>query len=430
MFQNSGLSLDQAPPISVIFRFFLAGSLWGIAAGIWLFFAGASALDPSTPDALILTHMLTLGVMLSFMLGALFQMLPVLAGVALHDPVKAAIRSQYPILFGTVFLLSAFATASSVLYAFALLFLGIGLLPIAVRMLSRLYRLPSHSPSSRGMGFSLYNLLLLVIVGGWMLALLGGWIERGDLPALKQLHLDLGLLGWIALLIVSVSFQVIEMFYVTPPYPKRYARWMPALLTGTLTAELVAALNAPALQPWIESFAAALLLSHALLTLRRLSMRQRPLTDATVWFWRLGMGSLAAAMLLLLVGNLTALSTPLTTMLYVLYTSFALSVVLAMAYKIVPFLTWFHLNAQGYFTAPMMHEVIHPKNAMRHLAIHSTTIFVALVAAFDSRLWPLAGILLGASFSWIAVNIYRAWHLYLHVQKTGERFDMGSFGGM
>ena len=98
MFQNSGLSLDQAPPISVVFRFFLAGSLWGIAAGIWLFFAGAPALEPSTPEALILTHMLTLGVMLSFMLGALFQMLPVLAGVALHDPVKrrsaASIRSS------------------------------------------------------------------------------------------------------------------------------------------------------------------------------------------------------------------------------------------------------------------------------------------------------------------------------------------------
>ena len=202
---------------------------------------------------------------------------------------------------------------------------------------------------------------------------------------------------------------------------------MPALLTGTLTVEFVAALNAPVLEPWIESFAAILLMVHALLTLRRLSMRQRPLTDATVWFWRLGMGALAAAMLLLVVGNLTDLSTSLTMVLYVLYTSFALSVVLAMAYKIVPFLTWFHLNAQGYFTAPMMHEVIHPQNAKRHLALHSTTVFVALVAAFDPRLWPLAGSLLCASFAWIAVNIYRAWHLYLHVQKTGERFDMGSF---
>ncbi len=46
---------------------------------------------------------------------------------------------------------------------------------------------------------------------------MGGVSTSGDFLALRQLHLGLGLLGWIALLILSVSFQVIEMFYVTPP---------------------------------------------------------------------------------------------------------------------------------------------------------------------------------------------------------------------
>ncbi len=425
MFQNSGLSLDQAPPISVVLRFFLAGSLWGIVAGIWLLAQGATALDPSAPQALILTHMLTLGVMLSFMLGALFQMLPVLAGIALKDPVQLAIRSQYPILFGTILLLVAFADPSTPLFALALLLLGIGILPVALRMLGRLYRITDHSPSSRGMGFSLYNLLLLVLIGAWMAGMLGGWINRGDLLALRNLHAGLGLLGWIALLIVSVSFQVIEMFYVTPPYPKNYARWMPALLTGLLSLDFVAALNLPAAMPWIEGLVAASLFTHALLTLHRLYRKERPLNDATVWFWRLGMVALALAMLLWIAGSLTELSPVVDRILAVLYTAFALSVLFAMSYKIVPFLTWFHLNAQGYFTAPMMHEVIHPKTALRHLAIHLATLFVALVAAFNDALWPLVGAMLVLSFSWLAVAIYRAWHLYLHVQRTGERFDFG-----
>jgi len=30
MFNQNGLSLDQAPPISVVFRFFLSGALFGI----------------------------------------------------------------------------------------------------------------------------------------------------------------------------------------------------------------------------------------------------------------------------------------------------------------------------------------------------------------------------------------------------------------
>ena len=94
MFQNSGLSLDQAPPISVVLRFFLGGTLFGITAGLWLLFQGESALSPSVSAGQIMTHLLTLGVMLSFMLGALFQMLPVLAGIALPDPVKTSIRTQ------------------------------------------------------------------------------------------------------------------------------------------------------------------------------------------------------------------------------------------------------------------------------------------------------------------------------------------------
>jgi len=427
MFQNSGLSLDQAPPISVVLRFFLAGSLWGIAAGAWLLLQGPSALNPAAPEGLILTHILTLGVMLSFMLGALFQMLPVLAGVALKDPVTLAIRSQWPILFGTLALLSAFGSASAPLYLLATLLLGAGLLPVAWRMLRRLYLLQDHSASSRGMGFALYNLLLLVLIGFWMIALLGGWTSRGDLLALRQVHLGLGLLGWITLLIVSVSFQVIEMFYVTPPYPKSYARWLPSLVTGLLTLEFVAALNLPSALPWLESAAALLVAVHALLTLRRLSQRQRPLADATVWFWRIGMGSLAAAMLLWIVGNFTNLSIAWSETLYTLYVTFALSIVFAMAYKIVPFLTWFHLNAQGYFNAPMMHEVIHPRYAMRHLSLHLTALFTALFAAWSTPgLWHLTGTLLILSFAWIALAIYRAWHRYLEVQANGERFEFPS----
>ena len=173
MFQNNGLSLDQAPPISVVLRFFLGGSLFGLAAGIWLTLQGPVALDPATPAALILTHLLTLGVMLSFMLGALFQMLPVLAGVAFRDPTLLAIRSQWPLIFGTLLLLSAFATTEGTLYLLAALLLGVGLLPVAGRMLRRLLELKDHSPSSRGMGFALYNLLLLFLVGAWLAALMG-----------------------------------------------------------------------------------------------------------------------------------------------------------------------------------------------------------------------------------------------------------------
>ncbi len=425
MFQNSGLSLDQAPPIGVVFRFFLAGSLFGIAAGVWLMFHGVEALDPSASAGLILTHLLTLGVMLSFMLGALFQMLPVLAGVAHPRPMLRALRTQYPQIFGTIFLLLGFEYGDGILYALAALFLTIALLPTAGWMLRRLVDLPSHSASSRGMGFALFDLLILLLLGLSLLGMRSG-MDLGDYAAFRSLHIAYGLLGWIALLILSVSFQVIEMFYVTPAYPRLLSRYLPVGIAAALTLELVARLDLPPLAPWIENLALLGILAYALLTLRRLSQRRRPLTDATVWFWRTGMGALSIASILWILRNLLGgFPAELDRLLFGLYGAFALSVVFAMSYKIVPFLSWFHLNAQGYFNAPMMHEVIRPRYAMQHLGIHLATLFVALVAAFDPRLWPLVGAMLTLSFAWIALAIYRAWHLYLEVQRTGERFEFG-----
>ncbi len=422
MFQNSGLSLEQAPPISVILRFFLTGSIWGVVAGVWLMFQGDSSINSNSVNGLILTHIITLGVMLSFMLGALFQMLPVLAGISFKEPIKLAIRSQWPILFGTIFLLLGFFNASSLLYILSIVFLGIGVVPIASLMLRRLLNLNNHSASSRGMGFAIFNLLILFIIGVWMISLIMGWSTRGNILALKQLHIGLGLFGWIALLIISVTFQVIEMFYVTKAYPKEYSNYLPSIITGLLTLELIFTLYIPSFIPYIEEIITPLIAIHALFTLYRLSQRKRPIVDATLWFWRIGMSSLFVAMILWFLDDTTRLS--LTKTVIVFYLFFALSIIFAMSYKIVPFLTWFHLNAQGYFNAPMMHEVINPNYAMVHIFIHSTTFTTALISTwFLPTLWHLTGVLLSISFSMIFIAIYRAWHLYIATQKSGERFE-------
>ena len=106
MFAQNGLSLDQAPPISVIFRFFLSGALFGLLSGVMVLLFQTNIFNPSSTEALILTHTLTLGVMLSFMFAALFQMLPVIAGVILSSPVKKANLLQYPFILGVLTLLT------------------------------------------------------------------------------------------------------------------------------------------------------------------------------------------------------------------------------------------------------------------------------------------------------------------------------------
>ena len=423
MFSQNGLSLDQAPPLSVVFRFFFSGSLFGILAGFLLLFFGTNVFQADHTAAVILTHTLTLGVMLSFMFAALFQMLPVIAGVKLTSPTRKANWVQYPFIFGVLSLLFAFHSGTPSLFLMASFFLGSTILGIAAVMLKHLLALPHHSASSKGMSVALLSLFLLTLLALYLTGTLGGFIQGSHYAAVKTAHYSLGLFGWIALLIISISFQVIEMFYVTPPYPDFARNYLPFKILGLLLAGFFFSFFFDDTWIIIDIFLALVLIGYAMLTLLRLTQRKRPLTDATVWFWRTGLILLIASMSATIdtrfydLPKLEALN-------YIFFAGFALSIVFAMFYKIVPFLTWFHLNSQGYFTAPMMHEVIHPKTAMKHLYIHLSTLVTLMLSVFISPFIYAAGLLTIVSFGWILWQIIYAHLLYKKTQETGEKFEM------
>jgi hypothetical protein len=423
MFNQQGLSLDQAPPIGVVFRFFASGLLFGIVAGVLTLLFGTAVFDPASSEALVLTHTLTLGVMMSFMLGALFQMLPVIAGVKFAAPVRAANLVQPPFVLGTLLLLGAFYTRSGSLFLIAGAILGITLLGIGAAMLVKLLHLREHSKSSRGMTAALVGLILLTLFALYLVGTYGGLFEGTYFLAAKTAHLSFGLFGWIALLIVAVAFQVIEMFYVTPPYPPLSVRVMPFALLGFIMIGFLLSFVNPVLQTIATAIVTIQLIAFAGLTLLRLSQRKRPIADATVWFWRIGMVSLVLSMAA--AADIPAFDIPLLrSAAYIFFAGFALSIIFAMFYKIVPFLTWFHLNAQGYFTAPMMHEVIHPKTAMKHLYIHLAATASFLLSLFFAPFIYLAGVLTVLSFGWALYGLVHAHRLYVKTQREGEKFEM------
>jgi len=425
VFNQNGLSLDQAPPLSVVFRFFLSGALFGLLLGVFIFFFKTAIFEAHRSEAIIVIHTLTLGIMLSFMFAALFQMLPVIAGVKLTNPVQKANWLQYPLVIGILTLLMAFWTALPWLYLGASLLLGGSLLYISLIMLQNLRKLEHHSSSSKGMLIALVSLVMVVVLALYMTASLAGVLDGDYFMHIREGHYSFGLFGWVSLLIISISFQVIEMFYVTPPYPKIVSASLPLTLFALIMVTFMVGSFIPLAGNIAEILLGLLLIGYALLTLLRLTQKKRPLSDATIWFWRVGLVSLILSMLSML-GVMYSPNEILHTLSSLFFTFFALSIVFAMFYKIVPFLTWFHLNAQGYFTAPMMHEVIHPKTALKHLYIHLATLTAFLLSLFVPSFILLAALLTLLSFGWMTYQIIHAWKLYQHTQKTGEKFEMGN----
>ena len=426
MFNQNGLSLDQAPPISVVFKFFFTGALFGILSGISILFFKTSIFNTSSVEAITFTHLLTLGVMLSFMFAALFQMLPVIAGITLTSPQKKSNLLLYPFILGLTSLLLAFNLRQHTwLFLLAAGLLGFAIFTTIIPMLSKLLTLEHHTPSSKGMSIALLALGIVILLALYLLSTLSGSIDGLYYTQLKTAHYSFGLFGWIALLIISISFQVIEMFYVTPPYPKSIRSYLPLTLFIILCITTFLGFFYPEVWGISHTLLALLLTIYALLTLKRLTQKKRPLSDATVWFWRLGLSALVISMPFIILGEFTdlALVKPLS---YIFFTAFALSIVFAMFYKIVPFLTWFHLSSQGYFKAPMMHEIIHPKTAMKHLYIHVATIVTFILSLFINTFILLAALLMVLSFSWMAYQIIHAHKLYKETQKNGGKFDMGN----
>ena len=96
-----------------------------------------------------------------------------------------------------------------------------------------------------------------------------GLTEGSSYSQIKEAHYSFGLYGWIALLIISISFQVIEMFYVTPSYPKLVSKFMPLALFALLSVSSIVGIFYPDIWILANILIALLLGSYALLTLKR-----------------------------------------------------------------------------------------------------------------------------------------------------------------
>ena len=416
MFQNSGLSLNQAPPIEVVLRLFLIGSLFGIALSFMLFFWHDNLSDISHPTTLTIVHTLTLGVMASFMLGALFQMMPVLCGVHIKAPIDLSVRVSFTLMFGVIILIFAFLKGESSLYIIASILIAFALFSSTFVMIKELLKI-KHSNSSRGMLIALSSLVITIILALILVSMRVGIDIPLNYINLKSIHFSFGLFGWIAILIISVSFQVVEMFYVTPKYSNKYAKFTPLFIFGLLLIYMALQILGYNLAKYILNIILILLAIYALITVDKLKKKKRPINDASILFWYIGMSSL---LLFALLGflNISTLVTAL------FFTSFALSIMFAMSYKIVPFLVWFHLNAKGYFDAPMMHEVISPKYAKINFYIHTLALITTLIAIKFSIIFYFGSFLLLVSFSMLSYAIYGAWEKYDWTLRNGKKFNL------
>jgi len=420
---QAGLSFEQAPPLSLPLRFFLTAPLFLLVAAGLIVLAPETLASRWTPQALALTHALTLGFLAMVMLGALMQMLPVVAGSPLPAPRLVAWLSHIPLALGTISLMAGFLTAEPAVFGIAIVLLGIGLTVfLAAAVISLAQAVASVTVGGMRLAAACLGITLLL---GLALALLrAGWWAPPAIESVIAAHLAFGLLGWVLLLVIGVAYQVVPMFQITPPYPPRLSRWLAGVLFVLLLLHAAAPLLPETAAVLVDASLAAAILLFAIVTLRLQERRRRKLPDVTLGFWRFGMASLIACVAVWLVAQFWptwANSPPYPLVLGVLFIGgFAVSVVNGMLYKIVPFLAWFHLQAQLQARAgsiPTMKEMIAEPWMRWQFQLHVAACAL-LVAAI---LWP--GLVIAAG----GVLALSALLLWLNLLSATRRF--GRHGG-
>lgn len=420
----TGLSLEQAPPISVPLRFFLSAPLFAILAAILLAWHGPAMFASRwSAPLLATTHLITLGFLGLTMLGALLQMLPVVAGTPVRNPVRVASLTHSLVTAGILLLAAGLALSATLLIKIAMLLLGGGLAYFALTVMTTLSRAMPGNATVIAMRLAVLALGITMVLGlvlasnhAW------GWWLAVRMP-FTNLHIAWGFIGWIGMLVIGVAFQVVPMFQLTPQYPGHIRTWLAIAVFILLVMWSAALLLNNGADSLLQQSASMLLAAAGSLfgiaTLWVQYKRRRKLPDTTLSYWRFGMLSLLAAAVIWLAGQIypafgatDRFSVLLGTL---MFTGFAMSVVNGMLYKIVPFLIWFHLQSLrlGWRNVPNMREILPDHCTRPQMWLHFAAVPLLLAAAAGVPFIAyLAALAFGISNLWLWFNLLSAYRLF------------------
>ncbi len=412
---HASLSFDQAPPISVPYRFFIAAPWFGVVAGLLLALSGDAALASRwTPEALALTHLVGVGFMLQAMCGALFQFIPVAVGGNVWRPKLVANIVQPMLLLATLLLVAGLLFSRPVFLSFAvpLFLLSLGGFVAVVAL--ALWQTPATGMTLWSMRMAIGALAVTVLLGSLLAEALAHGLALPIID-LTNVHLAWGLGGWALMLLAGVSYHVVPMFQLTRPYPLWFTHWF-----GPVLLLLVIAWSSRLLLDeawWTLAIALPLLtiLSvYAGMTLWLQYTRRRKVHDATSMCFRVAM----LALLAFAVSGAAFLSYPefgndpraAVWLGMLAFAGVFVSAITGMMYKIAPFLNWLHLQRLGapMNAVPNMKKMIPAEAMIGQLRLHVLAVLLLLVAVWQPGLARLAGIAFAASCAWLGWNLIGA----------------------
>jgi len=423
----NGLSIDQAPPISAPVRFFLTAPLFGILAGFMILFSDtATLMSRYSTDSVVITHAITIGFLAFVMLGAMTQMLPVLAGAKIPRVEQVAKYSHAFITAGAIAMIIGLMQENQILNIIAFIGLGLGFFIILIAIAISLKSVINFNATVKGIATSLFFASLIVVMG---LYLLYGFITN-DIShfhtTIANVHSVWAVFGFAGILIIGVSFQVLPMFYVAPKFKSFCKKRVVILILTGLFLWLFLSLFYEEYTLFAKFWIALFFWAFATTVWLKLNKRRRPISDVTVWYWR-------TSSLFLTLGSFLWIFDEYFKHEYIVMVAiligggFILSIMIGMMYKVIPFLVWFHLNGMGYMSIPTMNEMINKNLAKLQFILFIASLIGFVFSFYLSYLMEISAISFILSMMILEYNVIAPMLIYRKIKKTKPDFDMSGF---
>ena len=346
----NGLSLDQAPPYKIPLIFYMVATSYLLLFSIVLAFYGLHVSDRYFHEAIAITHILTLGFFMNIIFGTLFQMMPVIIGEAYRDVALRAKGLLFLLNIGIISFLGYFLFDISVLAYLSVFFLGSSVIAFGLYSLSTIIATKEKNGVVRTFMTSFIFIIIGTLLG--MAALLE---HEGVLGAYRfgDLHILVMMFGVVFMLFSAVVFKIIPMFYVTKEYPI----WIKNGLHVSMIVVLFSLgfsmfFEQELLEKLLKTVLGIVVISFAFYTVKLLKNRKRARNDLSVNFFYFASLNLALGGLLWILSVFLHLQSDF--LLGIVFgLGFVYSLINGMLYKIIPFLTWFHLSSKFVFEAEM-----------------------------------------------------------------------------
>lgn len=413
MAAGNALGYEAAPAFSAPLRFFLTAPVFGMLAGVLLLIMPELLESRWTPGALAITHLLTVGFMLTVMFGAMIQILPVVAGAPIPATTVIATIVHLLITSGTVALVWGLTVMAPNVLVTAVWLLGAGCTTFFVAASVALLRVPITQATPRDLRFALIGLGIAILLGLTLAMILARGLPLPLVPLLK-LHVGWAWLGGVGMLLGAAAWIVVPMFQITPAYPAMLTRyWAFATFSTLVIWSVVVMYDLAAIEFVIMIVLVALAGVFIVNTLALQRRSRKSIPDITHRAFQLGLGSLIAGLVCILVSyHADSMVFPVLAGVLILHGGFV-SVMLGMLYKIVPFLAWLHLTQAG-VRAPNMKKLQPDAPIRKQFRTHAVAFAALVIAAISVNIWVgrIAGIIVVIEFAWLLKNLINVIRAY------------------